>query len=295
MSHWKNISLSLENYDLNKAFQILSYLDVIAVTIQDKRILKESDWFDDPKNPSRIKCETHKIILLVDIEFSTKKLITDVKSILGLTQEPSYHEEIFEDQDWVAYTQSMFKEIRISDSLRIIPSWIKDENFKGNTISIEPGSGFGTGSHPTTKLCLKWIDKKLKRNMKILDYGSGSGILSITANKIYNCKVTGVEIDPLAIKNAYFNNILNKVDIKYFLPKNFIFQNRYDIVMSNILASILISLSNDFKIFTKSEILLSGILINQVESIIDKYDEWINLKLIDEMEGWCLLHGNLNS
>ena len=295
MSHWKNISLILDNYDLSKAFQILSYLNVISITIQDKRNLNESDWFDDPENPSKISSETHKIILLVDVEVSTNILISEVKSILRLMHEPSYREEIFEDQDWVTYTQSMFKEIRISNSLRIIPSWIKDENYHGNTIKIEPGGGFGTGSHPTTKLCLKWIDKKLKRNINVLDYGSGSGILSIAANKIFNCKVTGVEIDPIAIKNASYNNFLNKVDIKYLLPKNFNPQNKYDIVISNILASTLISLSKDFQNFTKSEILLSGILINQVDSIIDMYKEWINLKLIDEMEGWCLLHGNLKS
>ncbi len=295
MSHWKNISLILDNYDLKEAFQTLSYLNVTSVTIQDKRILNESDWFDDPKSPSKISNETHKIILLVDGKVSTNKLISEVKSILGLMQEPFYREEIFEDQDWVTYTQSMFKEIRISNSLRIIPSWVKDKNFQGNTIKIEPGGGFGTGSHPTTKLCLKWIEKKLKRNTRLLDYGSGSGILSIASNKIFNCQVTGVEIDPNAIKNANYNNFLNEVDIKYWLPKDFNLQNKYDIVISNILASILISLSKDFKILTKREILLSGILINQVDTIIEKYKEWIDLKLIDEMKGWCLLHGNLNS
>ena len=79
------------------------------------------------------------------------------------------------------------------------------------------------------------------------------------------------------------------------MPKDFNLQNKYDIIISNILASILIGLSKDFKNFTKNEILLSGILINQADSVINRYEEWINLKLIDEMEGWCLLHGNLKS
>ena len=181
MSHWKNISLILDSYDLKKAFHVLSFLNVVSITIQDKRNLKESDWFDDPKNPSEITNETHQIVLLLKAEDSTTKMISDVKSILELPYEPLFQEELFEDQDWISFSQSMFKEIKISKSLRIIPSWIKDENFGGYTIKIEPGSGFGTGSHPTTKLCLNWINNNLDRNIDLLDYGSGSGILSIAA------------------------------------------------------------------------------------------------------------------
>ena len=295
MSYWKNIIIILDNYDMKKAFDVLSCLDIVSITIQDRRDLNESDWFDDPKNPSEIKNKTHKIVILLKNEDSTARLISDVKSILELSYEPLFKEELFEDKEWVSYSQSMFKEIKISKSLRVIPSWIEDKNFEGITIKIEPGGGFGTGSHPTTKLCLNWIDKNLNRDVNILDYGSGSGILSIAANKISNCKVTGIEIDPNAIKNAVHNNFLNEVKIKYLLPKDFICRYKYDIIISNILASILIDLSKDFKIYAKGQILLSGILVNQVDTIINEYKDWINLKLIDEMEGWCLLHGNLNS
>ena len=107
--------------------------------------------------------------------------------------------------------------------------------------------------------------------------------------------VSGVEIDKLAIKNANYNNKINGVKIDYILSNNFNFNEKFDIVLSNILANILISLSNNFEKITKNELLLSGILLNQVDQIIREYKPWIQLDLIDQEDGWCLLYGKLKS
>ena len=295
MQNWKNITLDLIEYDLEDAFNKISHLEVLSVTIEDRRGITNSNWFDDPTNPSILNYKTHKIVILLEEKQSTNQLVTDIQKILGLHMPPNFNEEIFEDKDWVQYTQSQFKEILISNSLRILPPWEEDASFNGTTIFIEPGSGFGTGSHPTTKLCLKWIEKNLKSNKRVLDFGSGSGILSIFAKKITGNLVSGVEIDKLAIKNANYNNKINGVKIDYILSNNFNFNEKFDIVLSNILANILISLSNNFEKITKNELLLSGILLNQVDQIIREYKPWIQLDLIDQEDGWCLLYGKLKS
>ena len=295
MQNWKNITLDLIEYDLEDAFNKISHLEVLSVTIEDRRGITNSNWFDDPTNPSILNYKTHKIVILLEEKQSTNQLVTDIQKILGLHMPPNFNEEIFEDKDWVQYTQSQFKEILISNSLRILPPWEEDTSFNGTTIFIEPGSGFGTGSHPTTKLCLKWIEKNLKSNKRVLDFGSGSGILSIFAKKITGNLVSGVEIDKLAIKNANYNNKINGMNIDYILSNNFNFNEKFDIVLSNILANILISLSNNFEKITKNELLLSGILLNQVDQIIREYKPWIQLDLIDQEDGWCLLYGKLKS
>ena len=295
MGNWKNITLHLTKYDLEDAFNKLSYLDVICVTIQDKRKLNDSDWYDDPNNPSKIDTKTHEIVLLIDFTYPTINLLEEIQFILNLKNLPKYKEDIFEDKDWVTFTQSQFKEILISKSLRILPTWVKKTDFKGETIYIEPGSGFGTGTHPTTKLCLRWIEQNLKKNQTVLDFGSGSGILSIAISKITRNKISGVEIDQLAIDNANYNNKINDLKIEYVLLKDFSQNKKYDTVISNILASVLITLSDNFRLITKKELVLSGILISQKEIVIAKYKDWIDLNLISENEGWCLLYGKLKS
>lgn len=295
MGNWKNITLHLTDIDLKDAFNKLSYLDIISVTIQDKRTPNDSDWYDDPNNPSNIDNETHKIVLLIDFTYPTINLINEAQFILGLNSLPKYNEDIFEDKDWVKFTQSQFEEILISKSLRVLPPWVKKTDFRGESIYIEPGSGFGTGTHPTTKLCLRWIEESLKKNQTVLDFGSGSGILSIAVSKITRNEITGVEIDQLAIDNAYHNNKINGLKIKYALSKDFSLNKKYDTVISNILASVLITLSEDFRLITKKELVLSGILTSQKEIVIAKYKDWIDLKLVYESEDWCLLYGKLKS
>ena len=123
MQNWKNITLDLIEYDLEDAFNKISHLEVLSVTIEDRRGITNSNWFDDPTNPSILNYKTHKIVILLEEKQSTNQLVTDIQKILGLHMPPNFNEEIFEDKDWVQYTQSQFKEILISNSLRILPPW----------------------------------------------------------------------------------------------------------------------------------------------------------------------------
>jgi len=289
MKTWKNITLDLPKMDLNLVSDILSILDVLSFTILDKQNESDSNWFDDPNHKMTITGNTHNLVLLIHANHDVNQLLLEIQSLLILPFPPSYKEEIFEDKDWVTFTQSQFKEIRISDSLRIVPPWESETPFSGKSILIQPGSGFGTGSHPTTQLCLQWLEKNLKGHESMLDYGCGSGILSIGAKWIGVSFVEGVELDPLAIKNANQNNELNGFNIPFHHPDSFNPKESYTVVVANILAVILIRLTPVLGPLIGETFVLSGILEEQAEKVIQCYSKWIHLSIIDTKDGWVLL------
>jgi ribosomal protein L11 methyltransferase len=293
MKTWKNITLDFPGMDLRHVSDLLSILEVVSVTIKDKQKESDSNWVDDPDNPNPLSGDTHVIVLMIQGNQDVDLLIYEIQMIMNLDNAPDYVEEIFKDKDWVTYTQSQFKEIFISDSLRIVPPWESNSEFSGQSIIIQPGSGFGTGTHPTTQLCLRWLENNLKENNTVLDYGCGSGVLSIGAKILGAGFVEGVEIDSNAILNAEQNNELNNLMIPYHHPNSFESNEKYDIVIANILAAILIRLAPTLGPFIGHKLILSGILENQVQDIIQSYSEWVSLSVQNEMDGWVLLAGQL--
>ena len=277
---------------LQDVSDLFSTLDVASIMIKDKLKEPDSNWVDDPDNPNPLSGDTHLIILMIQENQDVDQLIYEIQIIMNLDNAPDYVEEIFEDKDWVTYTQSQFKEIFISDSLRIVPPWESNSEFSGQSLIIQPGSGFGTGTHPTTQLCLIWLENNLKENNTVLDYGCGSGVLSIAAKILGAGDVEGVEIDSKAILNAEHNNKLNNLIIPYHHPDSFESNEKYDIVIANILAAILIRLAPTLGPFIGQKLVLSGILENQAKDVIQSYSEWVNLSVQDEMDGWVLLLSN---
>ena len=294
MKSWKNITLDLPGKNLEEVMDRLIELDIISFTIKDKLSAEESIWFQTDNKPVVFHGDTHNLILLIEANHSTKDLIKKISSMINNNRIIDYHEDQFEDKDWVKHTQSNFKEIKISDSLRVIPPWKRQDNqTRMNTILINPGSGFGIGNHPTTKLCLDWLEKNIEIGEEILDFGSGSGILSILS-KMYGAGfVLGVDIDQLAIDNAIYNSKLNGYSIPFISAKSFSTNHFFDTVIANILSSTLINLSPIFNAVTKKRLVLCGILDDQVDQIIKEYSKWIELELINNMSGWNLLAGKL--
>ena len=293
MKMWKNITLDFPGMDLHHISDLLSTLDVASVMIKDKQREADSNWFDDPENPNPLSGDTHAVVLMIPGNQDVNQLIHEIQIILNLDRLPDYIEEIFEDRDWVTYTQSQFKEIRISDSFRIVPPWESKSYFDGQSIIIQPGSGFGTGTHPTTQLCLQWLENNLKGNESVLDFGCGSGILSIGAKLLGAGYVEGVENDQLAINNANRNNELNHTSIPFHHSDKFDANQKYDVVIANILSSILIRLATKIGPLIGYKLVLSGILENQAENVIQAYSEWVNLSTQDELDGWALMAGQL--
>ena len=293
MKYWKNITIDLSEINLRDATEKLMDLNILSISIRDKREPRYSDWFHESTEPVSFNSDTHQISLLVNGKDDIGTLLNSVRDALELDEPPNYVEEKIEDQDWDIYTQDQFNEIIISDRLRVIPPWISRSNFNGITIVIQPGSGFGVGTHPTTQLCLGWLETNLIVGKSLLDYGSGSGILSIAGKKLGAGYTTGIEIDPKAIDNAKKNVLLNNLEIQYHDSDEQLLGQVFDNVIANILSDTLIDITPKLKLLTGKRLALSGILIDQADSVIDAFSEWIDLKPYAEKEGWVILDGIL--
>ena len=297
MPAWKNITLSLPGQDLRKiSDKILSIKRILSITIIDRLPITQSDWFDQPGEEKTLKGETHLIQLLVSAMTESKDLVKDIGSLINDNSIKIITEEIFEDQDWIQHSKNQFSEIIISDRLRIIPPWIADKGFSGKTIMIEPGSGFGTGSHPTTQLCIKWMETHLYSDVSVLDYGCGSGILSITSKILGAKTVLGIDNDYQALRNAKRNKELNPAEIDLLHTSDYKNTMKFDIVVANILLKTIISLKETLltSLNPNGKLLLTGILKDQAIELISAFSPEISLSIIGEQEGWVLFSGKNN-
>jgi ribosomal protein L11 methyltransferase len=203
-----------------------------------------------------------------------------------------YHTETIAEQDWVRATQAQFDPIKITDKLWIVPSWHDAPNQDAINIVLDPGLAFGTGSHPTTSLCLEWLSQQNLQNQSLLDYGCGSGILAIAASKLGACPVSGVDIDSQAIVSSTYNAKKNQVAINFVDANNFNHQ-LFDVVVANILSSALMVLAPALAKYCKTDgkLALSGILQEQHELLITRYSEWFNMDAPTQKDAWILLTG----
>jgi len=212
-----------------------------------------------------------------------------------------YTETIIEDQNWVELTQSQFEPISITPNLWVVPSWHSTPKGlpKGAIcLAVDPGLAFGTGSHPTTKLCLEWLEKlshnQILQGRSVLDYGCGSGILAIAAQKLGSGKTIGIDIDPQAMIAGEQNALNNQVAVSFYLPDHTHDLPKFDVILANILANPLQVLAPAIAshLAPKSALALSGILERQAQDVIASYAPWIALQVIDIHEGWVLLAGH---
>ena len=206
-------------------------------------------------------------------------------------------ERTVEEQDWVRLTQSQFDPIQVGQRLWVVPSWHDAPNDPNAVcLAVDPGLAFGTGSHPTTKLCMQWLEEHAGLGEKtLLDYGCGSGILAIAAKRLGCGPAIGVDIDSQAVSSAKDNAIRNEVSVEFYLPEEDTATSQHDVVVANILANPLQVLAPALcqRIAPEGHIVLSGILARQAEEVIDTYKPWLDLKAWRECDGWVCLTGQL--
>ena len=294
MPAWKNITLNIPEGDLNQISEKISEINrVLSITILDRTNEVDSRWFNENEAIQDLDGKTHLIRLLTSASVDSNIINKDICKKLDVDVIEVLNEEIFEDRDWIQYSKSQFREIHITNNLTVLPPWVVDKNQNGVSIIIEPGSGFGTGSHPTTKLCLKWIDNNISSDCQILDYGCGSGILSIAAEKLGCSKVDGIDNDHQALVNAERNKTLNSSNVNFFHSDNYIQKDEYDITVANILLNTIVLLKEKLVSSLKpgGTLILSGILEDQASSIIDTFRNEMMIRIIDQKEGWLLIKG----
>lgn len=199
------------------------------------------------------------------------------------------------DQDWVRLTQSQFGPIEVSDRLIIVPTWHIDDIDRDDTraiIKLDPGLAFGTGSHPTTHLCLRRLSDCLPVSASVLDYGCGSGILAIAARLFGAGDVWAIDIDEQAVESTRFNAQANQVELQSGLPGS-LPAGTFDVVVANILSNPLKVLAPMLcaRVNPGGYLVLSGVLERQAEEVAAVYAPWIDLSVWQAMDGWVCLAG----
>jgi ribosomal protein L11 methyltransferase len=198
------------------------------------------------------------------------------------------------EQDWVRATRAQFTPLRITEGLWIVPSWCDPVDPTAINLALDPGLAFGTGSHPTTRLCLEWLVRELHAGETVLDYGCGSGILAIAACRLGAARVVGTDVDPQALVASRANALRNGVK-PVFLPVDRLRVERtpFDVVVANILASPLVLLAPALarRVRPHGRIVLSGILDAQAAGVIAAYRRWFNIGICDCEDGWVALAG----
>ena len=284
-------------------------LGALSVTVEDDAAggYDENPLYGEPGlSPEVLAWDRSSVTALFNPEIDESGSVEFIPQLLASLQEAGFalstpEEKIVEEQDWVRLTQSQFEPIQIGKRIWVVPSW-HDAPTDPNAIclAVDPGLAFGTGSHPTTHLCLLWLEEQSKlQNQSLLDYGCGSGILAIAAAKLGCNPVVGTDIDPQAMVAARSNAEINGTQIQFVLPNEdapeLAARTKYDIVMANILANPLQVLAPALvnKMRVGGQIVLSGVLARQADEVIATYSQWLTLSVWKENDGWVCLHGTL--
>ena len=260
----------------------------VSIEDQDAGTDRELPQFGEPGLADPHAWAHNWLVALLDED-------TDVPALLaaaGVAAETDYQLEAVPEQDWVRLTQSQFDPIRISDRLWIVPTWHEAPSAEAINIVLDPGLAFGTGSHPTTRLCLRWLEANLTGGETVLDYGCGSGILAIAAAKLGAGRVWGVDLDAQAVQSARDNAAANAVEAAFFLPDDAPAEIA-DVLVANILTNPLKALMPLLasRVRPGGRIALSGILSEQADAVLAIYSESFVMQRWGDDEGWVCLAG----
>jgi ribosomal protein L11 methyltransferase len=233
---------------------------------------------------------------LFNKDFAAREALRKAAAASGVEAEGEIRIERIEDTDWVALTQRQFEPLKVGRRLWIVPTWHRPPEPHAINMILDPGAAFGTGSHPTTRLCLAWLEDEIGPADEVLDYGCGSGILSIAALLFGAARATGVDIDPLAVEAARYNAGQNAVPLEVFDAQHAP-SLQASVTVANILANPLRVLAPVICAHTQpgGRIALSGILEEQAERVIDAYAPWAALAVTQHDSGWVLVTGRKNA
>ncbi len=253
----------------------------------------EQAIFGEPGEPPPGVWQHNRVSALFEADLDVGAILKEAAARIGLPELPEHHIETLADNDWVRLTQSQFDPIRISPRLWIVPTWHTPTDPQAINIALDPGLAFGTGSHPTTRLCLRWLDANIKGGESVLDYGCGSGILAIAALKLGAARAVGVDVDSQAVRASRDNASANQAEnVQFFLPDDAPHE-RYDVVVANILTNPLRMLAPLLANAARpgGQIVLSGILEEQAQDVMNIYQQWFDMTAPVFEDGWACLSG----
>ncbi|TVO58421.1 50S ribosomal protein L11 methyltransferase [Denitromonas ohlonensis] len=291
---WINVTILA---DANRAEQLSDALmdeGALSVSIEDADAGTDAErpQFGEPGMAPASLWDHSRVLALFDKNADITSALARASGAVGFEQVPSFTLEDVAEQNWVQLTQSQFDPIRITDRLWIVPSWHEAPNPDAINIALDPGMAFGTGSHPTTQLCLEWLEAVVTPGATVLDYGCGSGILAIAASRLGAGRVAGVDIDEKAVDAARDNAERNQVNIELQISAKPL-TDQFDLVVANILTNPLCVLAPALcaHVAPGGQLALSGVLDTQTQQVIDAYAPWIALKVGKTHDGWARLEG----
>lgn len=291
---WLSVKLAAEAVRAEALSEALMDAGALSVSIEDADAGtdREKPQFGEPGHINERLWDQSLVIALFDKDIDLAVALSEAASSVGLDAIPEFTIEEVAEQNWVQLTQSQFEPIHIDDRLWIVPSWHAAPNPDAINIEMDPGMAFGTGSHPTTRLCLQWLLDAVKPGQTLLDYGCGSGILGIAAAKLGAGSVLGVDIDEHAVVASRANAERNGVTAQWLSSAQQL-AGQYDLVVANILTNPLCVLAAGIAshVAPGGRLALSGVLAEQAEQVIAAYQPWIALHVGAEHEGWIRLEG----
>ena len=288
---WWQISIQCTDDELGQTEGILLSLGAVCITMCDAQ---DSPIYEP--TPGESPVWPHMTMTgMFQQNRQGEDLYEELLEILPDHQSATARRSVLEDQNWERVHLQQFRPIRCAHNLWIVPSWLQPPDPEAIIIRLDPGLAFGTGSHPTTALCLAWMAHNNFNNQSVIDYGCGSGILSIAACKLGANRVFGVDIDPQAIDASLENarrNGINQDLLRVSLVSD-LNVDKVDLLIANILSGTLVELAPKFANMIKpgAKILLSGILKTQVNDIKCAYQSCFNLDPISTREDWVMISG----
>lgn len=291
---WQNVSFLTDASHAEPMCDVLLEAGALSASIEDADAgtADERPQFGEPGSVNSPGWMRSRVIALFEPDADVAALLAQASAAIGLSGVPAWTVEEVAEQNWVQLTQSQFDPIRVSERLWIVPSWHETPDPAAVNLILDPGMAFGTGSHPTTRLCLEWLERNVYPDCHLLDYGCGSGILAIAAARLGAGSVAGVDIDPQAVDAARANAERNGVT-GLFADSAEPVAGEYDLVVANILSNPLRVLAPAICAHVRSggRLALSGILREQADEIIAIYAQWLPMQVADVREDWVCLAG----
>jgi len=291
---WQSVSFLTDAAHAEAMCDALLAAGALAASIEDADAgtADEQPQFGEPGSVNASGWIHSRIVALLEENADVPAMLAASSAAAGLPAMPEWTVEAVAEQNWVQLTQSQFDPIRVSQRLWIVPSWHEAPDPAAVNLVLDPGMAFGTGSHPTTRLCLEWLESNVSPGCSLLDYGCGSGILAIAAARLGAGCVAGVDIDPQAVEAARTNAERNGV-AAVFSDSTQSVAGEYDLVLANILSNPLRVLAPAICAHVRpgGRLALSGILREQADEIIAIYSQWLPMQVADLREDWVCLAG----